>query len=98
MTLLELPEAELRQKIDSALASNPALEITNEIKCPGCNRFLPKPGRCPECSRPKHESEDQPIIFVSPRSSVSKSNTSYQNSEEYTFSAGSSATSEDLPT
>ena len=41
MTLLELTTGELQQKIDNALASNPALELIEEPRCPRCHRLLP---------------------------------------------------------
>jgi RNA polymerase sigma-54 factor len=81
MTLLTLTAAELRQQIDSELASNPALELVEERRCPGCARLLPPRGVCPTCSRPQGV-VDEPIVFVSPR-------------EDFYVSGGSS--SEDLP-
>lgn len=67
MTLLELTTDELQQKIDNALASNPALELMEEPRCPHCRRLLPPHGPCPKCSAPTHAAADQPIVFVSPR-------------------------------
>jgi RNA polymerase sigma-54 factor len=67
MTLLELTTGELIQKIDNALASNPALELVDEPRCPHCHRLLPPRGPCPACSAPLHTTGDQPIVFVSPR-------------------------------
>jgi RNA polymerase sigma-54 factor len=66
MTLLELTAAELSQKIEAELASNPALELADQIRCPHCHRRLAQPGLCPACSRPQNAS-DQPIVFLSPR-------------------------------
>lgn len=69
MSLLELTGVELAQRIDSALAANPALELAPTPCCPHCGRPLPRrlrgPGLCPACSAPKEG--DQPIVFVSPR-------------------------------
>ncbi|MEA4907008.1 MAG: hypothetical protein GYA17_11305 [Chloroflexi bacterium] len=68
MTLLSLTSEELRQQIESELASNPALELVEERRCPMCHRLLPPRGVCPVCSRPSNEaSPEEPIVFVSPR-------------------------------
>ncbi|MGE5223702.1 MAG: hypothetical protein ACM3PY_14790 [Omnitrophica WOR_2 bacterium] len=67
MTLLSLTAVELRQKIEAALASNPALELLEERRCPTCKRRLPGDSACPFCSRPQSSSPDQPIVFISPR-------------------------------
>ena len=40
MSLLELTSAELRQRVESELANNPALELVEENHCPTCNRKL----------------------------------------------------------
>jgi RNA polymerase sigma-54 factor len=65
MSLLEMPSAELLQKIESELAKNPALELIDERLCPSCNRKLIHPGPCPVCSRPKDTNADQPIVLLS---------------------------------
>ena len=67
MTLLSLSAAELHEKIESELASNPALELVEERRCPMCKRLLPATGSCPVCSQPKDYSSDEPIVFISPR-------------------------------
>ena len=67
MTLLELTSAELEQKIEAELASNPALEMVESRTCPNCNRRLPERGPCPVCSRPAKTEPEQPIVFISPR-------------------------------
>lgn len=95
MTLLSLTADELREQIESELASNPALELIEERRCPTCHRLLPPRGACPTCSSPKAEAIDEPIVFVSPR-------------EDFNFSSGTgseempednySSTVEDLPT
>jgi RNA polymerase sigma-54 factor len=66
MTLLSLSAFELKQQIDSELASNPALEIIEERRCPHCKRILPDNGTCPVCSRPLNSNDDEPIVYVSP--------------------------------
>jgi RNA polymerase sigma-54 factor len=67
MSLLELTWDELRQKIEKELSSNPALEYVDEKICPGCHRRLRDNALCPVCSRPKQESFDLPIVFISAR-------------------------------
>jgi RNA polymerase sigma-54 factor len=67
MTLLSLTSAELREKIEAALASNPALELLEERRCPTCKRRLTGSAPCPLCSRPKGIASDEPIVFLSPR-------------------------------
>jgi RNA polymerase sigma-54 factor len=66
MTLLSLTADELRQNIEAELASNPALEMVEERRCPTCHRILPDHGSCPMCSRPQSSSPDDPVVFVSP--------------------------------
>lgn len=67
MTLLSLTAEELRQQIESELASNPALELIEERRCPTCHRLLPARGSCPVCSCPQTNGSDEPIVFISPR-------------------------------
>jgi len=87
MTLLELSNDELRQKIERELASNPALEISNEIRCPSCHRILNGSEPCPTCSKPKITDSNQPIVFISPTSSFVPPNTHKINNfeEEHTI-------------
>jgi len=95
MTLLELTGDELRQKIEATLASNPALELLEEARCPHCRRLLPVSGPCPSCSRPQKLDHDEPIVFVSPRRDFSTPRSPYSAEnlppEEWT------AAVEDLP-
>ncbi len=67
MTLLGLTLEELQQKIDSELASNPALELMEQRICPMCKRPLPPHGPCPICSQPASLESQDPIVFISPR-------------------------------
>jgi RNA polymerase sigma-54 factor len=67
MTLLALTAEELAQQIDKELAANPALELVEERRCPGCGRHLSGGELCPVCSRPKQVESEEPIVFVSPR-------------------------------
>jgi len=79
MTLLEMTTAELRQKIEKDLASNPALELLEERRCPTCKRRLAGGSTCPFCSRPNSASPDEPIVFVSPREDFHTSSGGYEN-------------------
>lgn len=67
MTLLSLTSEELKQQIEAELASNPALELSEERRCPVCRRILPPKGNCPVCSKPLDNHSDEAIIFISPR-------------------------------
>lgn len=67
MTLLTLTADELQQQIDSELASNPALEISEEMRCPTCHRLISLPGKCPVCSLPTNLASEEPVVFLSPR-------------------------------
>lgn len=97
MTLLELTTAELSQKIEAELASNPALEVVEERRCPVCHRRLPPTGPCPMCTLPKGLASGEPIVFVSPREDFHPANTRYAEGEEYTADDWVAAV-EDLPT
>ncbi|MGD0708859.1 MAG: hypothetical protein ABSA51_10445, partial [Anaerolineaceae bacterium] len=65
MTLLALPVDELEEQIESELASNPALELSEERRCPQCKRLLPEHGPCSVCSRSASPDRDEPVVFVS---------------------------------
>ena len=65
MSLLEMPATEIRQKIRTELANNPALEIVEDRHCPSCGRPLSNPGPCPVCSQPFDTQLDEPIVFIS---------------------------------
>jgi RNA polymerase sigma-54 factor len=67
MTLLGLTVTELRQKIETELAENPALELVEEHRCPVCHRPQPHGGVCSLCNRLPVATSDQPIVFISPR-------------------------------
>ncbi len=84
MTLLSLTADELRQQIDSELASNPALEMVDERRCPTCHRPLPPRGHCPACTSAPAGAPDEPVVFLSPR-------------EDFYTSGGSGVSAEDLP-
>jgi RNA polymerase sigma-54 factor len=96
MTLLGLSTQELRQKIESELASNPALELVQDRRCPNCHRRLPATGPCPICSKPQLSAPDQPVVFISAREDFrqysGRSNLEEMPDDEWT------AAEEDLPT
>ena len=72
MALLSLPTSELQQQVEAELASNPALEMVDEKRCPSCQRLLPGNAVCPVCSRPAQSVDsDEPIVFISSREIVS---------------------------
>lgn len=65
MSLLEMTADEIRQKIETELAGNPALEVIEERRCPNCGRTLTGPGPCPVCSQPYELAAEDPIVFIS---------------------------------
>jgi RNA polymerase sigma-54 factor len=69
MSLLVLSNAELQEKVNSELSTNPALELLEERVCPSCHRPLDTKGICPVCSIGDHK-DMEPIVFLSPRDSV----------------------------
>ena len=95
MTLLSLTAEELYQKIDSELASNPALELVEERRCPTCGRLLQNQEPCPVCSRQKQVESTEPIVFISPREDFFTGNTIPQ---EDMPEDNISTANEDLPT
>lgn len=71
MSLLSLTIQELREKIETELSENPALEYIEERRCPTCRRRLPATGDCQRCSFPQENQEAEPIVFVSPKEDFS---------------------------
>ena len=67
MTLMSLTAAELQQKIEAALAANPALELVEKRYCPTCRRPLANSDPCPVCSPPQGFESNGPIVYVSSR-------------------------------
>ena len=66
MSLLEMNNQELAEKIAGELSNNPALELREDLRCPACNRKLIN-RVCPSCSKPTSLSAQEPIVFVSTR-------------------------------
>lgn len=83
MTLLELTTVELRQKIEAELSSNPALELIEETRCPGCGRILSGRGLCPVCSQPKFTTSEEPIVFLSSRDDFFSHDRALVSEEDY---------------
>jgi len=72
MSLLGLNSQELSQKIDAALASNPALELVEGRHCPTCGRTLRKEAYCPTCMHNKSLAGSQaPVVFIAPTQTTS---------------------------
>jgi RNA polymerase sigma-54 factor len=79
MSLLVLSNAELQEKVNSELSTNPALELLEERVCPSCHRPLDARGICPICSL-GDQKDLEPIVFLSPRDSIrTASKTSYED-------------------
>lgn len=76
MSLLTLNSAELKQEIESEIASNPALELVEEHRCPMCHRLIPGGGVCSVCSKPQTDDMFEPVVFISPRDDFASSGTS----------------------
>jgi RNA polymerase sigma-54 factor len=67
MTLLNMNLGELNQEINRALNENPALVIKEEKHCPSCGSVLHEGQICPICSRPRINSENDSVVFISAR-------------------------------
>ncbi len=66
MSLLGLNSQELSQKIEAALASNPALEMLEGRRCPTCGRTLRSESYCPTCVGTHTTNSKDPIVFIAP--------------------------------
>jgi RNA polymerase sigma-54 factor len=95
MSLLEMNNEELVEKIEGELANNPALELTEEQYCPTCNRRLFRNSPCPFCSFSDTLNFNAPIVFVSPRYDTYSR---YYSNEEDLPTEELSPEIEDLPT
>lgn len=71
MSLLGLNSQELSQKIEAALAANPALELLEGRHCPNCGRPLHNSTVCPACvGSTKAAQGEEPLVFVNPPEST----------------------------
>jgi len=95
MTLLEMNNNELAEKIHSELASNPALEVKEDYRCPTCGKRLINQV-CPSCSIPQTLDQSSPIVFISTRKTGSFSSSRAYSDDRDSFE-DYSAESEDLP-
>ncbi|MCL5429061.1 MAG: hypothetical protein M1347_04560 [Chloroflexi bacterium] len=68
MSLLGLNSQELSQKIEAALASNPALDLLEGRHCPTCGRHLRAEAYCPACVGAKSMAANgnDPVVFIAP--------------------------------
>jgi len=83
MSLLNLSNTELHEKVISELAENPALELVEERVCPICGKKLAGAAVCPVCSR--KATEEGPIVFMSPRDSYHPRSGSRYDHEDLDF-------------
>jgi RNA polymerase sigma-54 factor len=67
-TMLHLSAVELEQTISQELAENPALELTEVLRCPRCGLPL-SDGRCPSCSRAEFLTRTQETAHLAPAAS-----------------------------
>ena len=95
MTLLNMGIEEIKQQIDSELASNPALELLEESRCPNCQRILTGDRRCPICMNPNNGS-DEPVVFISAKEDFYQRKTFAEDSPY--DGRDNSPSVEDLPT
>lgn len=70
MHLLEKTSLELEAEIRSELAANPALELVDELRCPGCGRRVER-FPCEACLA-QHQDEE-PLVYLVPRPTSSSS-------------------------
>jgi RNA polymerase sigma-54 factor len=80
MSLLEMNNHELAEKIQGELSNNPALELGSDKRCPACGRKLVN-RMCSTCSRPASFDAHSPVVFVSPQKQFS-SRRNYTSSGE----------------
>jgi RNA polymerase sigma-54 factor len=64
MSFLQMPTTELEAALQKELNENPALELVEEMRCPGCGKRLVRTP-CPTCAAP-HNTEE-PIVYIATR-------------------------------
>lgn len=69
MTFLNMSSEEVKERVESEVAMNPALEYIDDRLCPYCHRSLGESGYCRRCIIEKNPN-DENIFFVSPRSEM----------------------------
>jgi RNA polymerase sigma-54 factor len=95
MSLLEMNNHELAEKIQGELANNPALEMGSDRRCPACGRKLVNQ-MCSTCSRPESLDPLSPVVFVSPQRHYSSGRRRTADGEEIASFEELSAQEEDL--
>jgi RNA polymerase sigma-54 factor len=95
MSLLEMNNHELAEKIQGELANNPALELGSDKRCPACGRKLVNQ-MCSTCSRPESFDPHSPVVFVSPQRQYSSRRKYSSSGEEIASFEEFSAQEEDL--
>jgi RNA polymerase sigma-54 factor len=65
MSLLGLNLQELNQKIETAIAANPALELLEGRHCPTCGKLLRPNTRCGTCASTDKKGSE-PVVFIAP--------------------------------
>ena len=74
MTLLNMNIEEVLQTIETELSENPALEIEDFRRCPGCGRQLGPVEVCPVCSQAAKNTGEETLVFLSPMREFSYEN------------------------
>lgn len=95
MSLLQMNNHELAERIQGELANNPALELGSDKRCPACGRKLVNQ-ICSTCSRPESFDPHTPVVFVSPQRQFSSRRKYSSNGEEIASFEELSAQEEDL--
>jgi len=95
MSLLEMNNNELAEKIQKELANNPALDVVEDRRCPVCGKRMVNQF-CSVCSSPRTLDTNDPIVFVSSRYG-SGNGRSRRRQEEYERFEDFSVDTEDLP-
>lgn len=95
MSLLELNNQELLEKIEGELANNPALDLIEERRCPTCKTKLDSSLPCPKCTFAPEKTNEEPIVFVS---STRETSSTYSQGLEDRPEDEFSTQNEDLPT
>lgn len=67
MSFLALSTVDLEAKLLKELDDNPALELVEELRCPGCGKRL-RQRPCPNCAMPRGDNAQ--VVCVSPRDPI----------------------------
>jgi RNA polymerase sigma-54 factor len=80
MSFLQLATAELEATLLKEINDNPALELVEELRCPGCGRKL-RQFPCPTCAAPT--ADGSAVVCLSPRDSSVYRNTERDDDEPF---------------